>query len=166
MFEPYALIPLAWSSLLIGRIAKGLLSLGQYERMEVWCRATVKNRICWMQKPFRFSIIHFVVQRLLNYILPRSFCFTCLFQFLCFLQQQKWVHSHCQWGNSSSRDSFFDAVRDNAVGGYKAVHVHSLQMFQNVLQKQMFTSGLMGNFKMSKGKRLPRRQLGICRTIR
>lgn len=29
MFEPYALIPLAWSSLLIGRIAKGLLSLGQ-----------------------------------------------------------------------------------------------------------------------------------------
>jgi len=45
MFEPYALIPLAWSSLLIGRIAKGLLSLGQYERMEVWCRATVKNMI-------------------------------------------------------------------------------------------------------------------------
>ena len=162
MFEPYALIPLAWSSLLIGRIAKGLLSLGQYERMEVWCRATVKNRICWIQKPFRFSIIHFVVQRLLNYILPRSFCFTCLFQFLCFLQQQKWVHSHCQWGNSSSRDSFFDAVRDNAVGGYKAVHVHSMREVQNVLLKQMFSSGLIGNFKMSKWKLgIPRRQLGI-----
>jgi len=134
--------------------------------MEVWCRATVKNRICWMQKPFRFSIIHFVVQRLLNYILPRSFCFTWLFQYLCVLQQQKWVHSHCQWGNSSSRDSFFDAVRDNAFGGYKAVHVHSMREGQNVHLKQIFSSGLMGNFKMSKGKRLPRRQLGICRTIR
>jgi hypothetical protein len=101
--------------------------------------------------PFNFSIIYFVVHRFLSYILPRPFCFTWLFQFLCFLQQQKWVDSHCQWGNSSSRDSFFDAVRDNAVGSHKAVHVHSLQMFQNVLQKQMFTSGLMGNFKMSKG---------------
>ena len=98
MFEPYALIPLAWSYLLIGRIANGLLSLGQYERMEVWCRATVKNMIWQIQKSFRFSIIHFVVQRLLSHILPRPFCFTWLFQFLCFLQQQKCVHSHSQGG--------------------------------------------------------------------
>ena len=83
--------------------------------------------------PFNFSIINFVVHRFLSYILPRPFCFTWLFQFLCFLQQQKWVDSHCQWGNFSSRDSFFDAVRDNAVGSHKAVHIHSLQMFQNVL---------------------------------
>ena len=130
--------------------------------MGVWCRATVKNRICWIQKPFRFSIIHFVVQRLLSYILPRPFCFMRLFQFLCFLQQQKWVHSHCQWGNSSSRDSFFDAVRDNAVGGYKAVHFHSMLKVQFVHLKQMFSSGLMGNFKMSKWNLgIPRRQQGI-----
>ena len=126
--------------------------------MGIWCLPAFKIRSDGF-KPFRFQSSIFVVQRLLNYILPRSFCLTWLFQFLCFLQQEKGVHSHRQWGNSSSRDSFFDAVSYNAVGGYKVVHFHSMLEVQNVLPKQIFSSGWMGNFKMSKWKLgIPRRQ--------
>ena len=42
---------------------------------------------------------------------------------------------HYQWGNSPSRHSFFNAVRDNAVGGHKAAHVNSLQIVQNFFSK-------------------------------
>jgi len=65
-------------------------------------------------------------------------------------------------GKLSFSTFFFNAVRDNAVGGHKAVHVHSLQIVQNLFLKQVLFSELIGNFKISKwNPRITRKQLCI-----